>query len=125
MVEKCNKYESLFIFGSEEDLQTHLKTCSDCKQEHEKMQNVSQLVKEIAPFVGKKSSSKLLIKVAAGFVVLSLSFLTIYLNQMNTKELYKSEQASVKEKSSVSYKDNSVIAQMGLPTDEYGLLVVE
>lgn len=116
MVEKCNKYEGLFVFGSEHDLQEHLKVCSDCQKEHEEMQKVSSLVKEVKPFIRKKSSrSKVKLKVAACFLTLIFGFGMI--NLLIPKDINKNKTSLATE--------ISPVAQMGLPTDEYGLLYIQ
>ncbi|OGI23527.1 MAG: hypothetical protein A2287_00975 [Candidatus Melainabacteria bacterium RIFOXYA12_FULL_32_12] len=117
MTEKCTKYESLFIFGNEKDLEEHIKSCSDCQKEQEEMVNISNLVKEAAPFIKNKThNNKLIIKAAAGFTLLFLSFLIINFN-LTAKNDYTDE--------SFLTKEQSIAATMGLPTDEYGLLSVE
>ena len=83
MTEKCTKYEALFVFASEEDLQEHLKICPDCQSEHEQMNKISGLVKEVKPFISKKSSNKIFLKAVAGFTILFLSFMVIQVNQPN------------------------------------------
>ena len=40
MDKKCTKYEALFTFRSEEELEEHLQNCPECRAEHEKMQKV-------------------------------------------------------------------------------------
>ena len=118
MTEKCTKYESLFIFGNDKDMQEHIKCCSVCKKEDEDMLNVANLVKEVVPYIKRKrQTNTLTIRIAAGFTVLFLSFLIIHFNQINTKSSYMSD--------SILANEKSVVAQMGLPTDEYGLFVVE
>ena len=47
MTKKCDKYEALFKFADEETLMAHLAECEDCRAEHEKMQRVSELIKEV------------------------------------------------------------------------------
>lgn len=134
MSEKCSKYESLFIFGSTEDFNEHVKSCPDCQREHEKMEKVSDLVKEVAPFikdtrkiaVSKQFNSKIYLKAAAGFVILFLSFSVIYFNQPHLEKNYVAcMEAKSAQEADVIIKDKSIIAQMGLPIDEYGLLAVE
>ena len=56
---KCDKYEGLFLFRNEEELQEHIKNCPDCKKEYEKHKNISNLVKEVAPvYLAKKAKEK-------------------------------------------------------------------
>ena len=56
MKEKCNKYEALFTFADENTLNEHLKVCADCRKEQEKMEKVSELIKEVKPFYKKKKT---------------------------------------------------------------------
>lgn len=114
MTDKCNKYESLFIFGSEEALQEHLDVCEDCRAEHEKMERTASLVKEAKPYY-KKNSNRGLIKLAAGLTILFLAYFSV-------SNVFFTDNTA---KNSLAYTENdSVIAEMGLPTDEYGLLAV-
>lgn len=115
MENKCNKYEALFTFGDENDLLEHLKICSDCRKEHDEMLQVASLAKEVKPYIKKKSAKvHLLSKVAACVVVSLIAFSSINTIYNNQKE------AEIK-----LVKENSVIAKMGLPTDDYGLLDIE
>ncbi|MDD3013870.1 MAG: hypothetical protein PHC34_09230 [Candidatus Gastranaerophilales bacterium] len=120
MKEICTKYESLFIFGTEQDLQTHLELCPDCKIEHEKMQKVANLVKEVKPLYRKKSlNNRIKLKIAASFIILTCSFWVYnsYTNEMIAQLNYESEL--------LIKNGQSLIADQGLPTDEYGLLRTE
>ncbi|HSA06729.1 MAG TPA: hypothetical protein P5556_06085 [Candidatus Gastranaerophilales bacterium] len=119
MSDKCNKYESLFIFATEEALAKHLEICEDCRHEHAKMKKTETLIKEIKPYYKKIYKKRLddnIVKIAAGFIILSLTYFSAnYLNLMNSN-------INTLE---ISYAENeSIVAEMGLPTDEYGLLTV-
>lgn len=117
MTQKCSKYESLFVFGNEEDLQKHLENCPECRLEHEKMQRVALLVKEVKPFISRKSFyKKHMAKIAACFIFISIGFYGI--TQYSNYTIASQDDLKL-------VKDNSIIAQMGLPADEYGLLDVE
>ena len=48
---KCNGYESMFLFLSEEDFNKHLEVCESCRLENEKMNKVSDLIQEAKPFI--------------------------------------------------------------------------
>ena len=54
MDEKCNQYEPLFTFRSEEELIEHIQNCPECQKEHEKMQKVSELLQEVKPYYLKR-----------------------------------------------------------------------
>ena len=55
MENKCNKYEGLFTFSSEEELKAHINECEDCRLEDEKMQKVSSLLDEVKLYYYAKS----------------------------------------------------------------------
>jgi hypothetical protein len=120
MKEKCTKYESLFIFGTEQDLAAHLEVCSDCKAEHEKMHKVSNLVKEVKPLYNRNTgNNKILLKFAACFIIMIGSFFAYngYNNKMIAELNYESE--------ILVNSGHSIITDTGLPTDEYGLIAAE
>ena len=120
MKEKCNRYESLFIFGNEDELHRHIKNCPDCKSEHEKMNNISNLVKEAKPLFIKQTKSRIAaLKIAAAILLVCAASFAIFQN-FNRQEV----QISYNVDTSL-LKEDSYIAQLGLPTDEYGLLAVE
>lgn len=120
MKEKCNKYESLFIFGSQKDLEEHLKTCPDCQNEYNETEKVISLVREVKPFIRKeRRDNTLLLKIAASFLALFIGFFAI--NHYSGKTFLDKNQESI----ALLVKNNSSITQMGLPTDEYGLLKVK
>ena len=54
MKEKCTKYEALFTFRSQEELEQHIQECEDCRLEHEKMLKVSELLQEVKPYYKEK-----------------------------------------------------------------------
>lgn len=113
MKPKCNRYEQLFIFGDNEKLLSHLQECEECKNEHAKMQQIQNLVKEVKPHLKKKNNLNLT-KIAAGLTTIVLVYFSISYNFLadNTYNDYLSE-------------NPSIIQEMGLPTDEYGLLMVD
>ncbi len=114
MSDKCNKYESLFIFSTEEELTKHLESCPDCREEHEKMHKTQNLVKEVKSYYTQKPRIKSnLTKIAAGLTVLFLTYFSIT-NIMHVENQHDND---------ISYAaEESIVYQMGLPTDEYGLL---
>jgi len=115
MNNNCGKYETFFIFDNEDNFNKHLKSCPDCQKEHKKMLEVANLAKEVKPFIKKtKLNIKILSNIAACLLISTIAFTSIktfYNNQPNP-ELK-------------AIKENSVITQMGLPTDDYGLLEIE
>jgi hypothetical protein len=116
----CDKYESLFVFGLDGELEEHLKICDDCRIEHEKQQEIKSLINEVAPFIKSKPSKTKkcyysLVRIAATFFIAFLAFSLIKTNFV----LQNTHQGNN------SGKADSVISKMGLPTDDYGLLMVD
>ena len=117
MAQKCSKYESLFIFGNDEDLNEHLESCQECRLEHQKMQQVALMMKEVKPFISRESFYRRhLSKIAACFIFVSIGFYGAA--QYSTHTISSQDDLNL-------VKGNSIIAQMGLPADEYGLLDLE
>ena len=114
MKEKCTKYESLFTFRSEEELQKHLQECEDCRLEHEKMQKVSDLIKEVKPFFREKRRNLAKIKVACALFMLMVSGTTLGVINLNTDV-----SDTLKYGTALSSED------LGLPVDSYGLIYIE
>ena len=117
MKSNCDKYESLFVFGLDRELEEHLKICDECKFEHEKQQKIKSLINEVAPFLKREPYKKIkcydnYIRIAATFFIAVLAF-----SLMKTTFVTQNKLAS--------NETESVISQMGLPTDDYGLLMVE
>lgn len=120
MKDTCTKYESLFIFGNEQDLQAHIQLCPDCREEHEKMQKVASIVKEVKPLYRKNPlNNKIKLKIAACFIIMACSFWAYdnYTNKTIAQLNYESEL--------LIKSGHSLIEDQGLPTDEYGLLTTE
>lgn len=118
MSEKCNKYESLFVFSTEEKLEEHISICPDCREQHEKMKKTAGIAQEVASYYkdyGKQKSNFSAIKSVAGLIIIVLAYFlinqTVFDKDINNYNL--------------SYNQNeSVISEMGLPTDDYGFLMV-
>lgn len=110
---KCNGYESMFTFLSDEDFLRHLEECEECRLEHKKMQRVSELIQEAKPYFQKKHQRKTAIKVAcAAFVVISMSACFQFFAATG---LYDE----------IAAANSPSIEEMGLPVDEYGFLMVD
>lgn len=115
MENRCPKYEQLFIFGTEQELKEHIANCPECIDYHTKMEKVAELVKEVKPLIKKTSPVKLIgLRAVAGFVTVILAFFAINptLHEKNNYGL-------------IANADSSPVAQMGLPTDDYGFLMIE
>ena len=125
MTKKCDKYESLFIFADEETLNKHLQECEDCRREHEKMHKVSALVKEAEPELKRRATFFNPLKVASVlslFITGGVFYQTFAPMQLNNSNATMT--ASISSDMSFDYED-SIIADMGLPTDDYGLLMLD
>ena len=112
---KCNKYEGLFIFRNDEELNEHIQNCEECKKEHEKHQKISALVKEVAPvYLRKKEREKNLFikRIACCFVILSL---------VTTFAGYKVYDSYCYQ---ANLDDEYCISTLGLPIDDYGFFEI-
>lgn len=113
MNKKCLKYEKLFIFN-EEELNNHIQNCEDCKKEQETMDKVSNLIAEVKYYYIRKRKNKYLYKVACVLgllVVLSLTIGFMYNNE-NLLEV-------------LQYGDILTAEELGIPVDDYGLVMVD
>ncbi len=114
MNNRCNKYEALFTFGNEETLKQHIETCEDCKKEQEKMDKVSSLLKEVKPYYLTQRRKTAKLKVACAMFVIILSGATLGIINFN------SDISDI-----IKYGNTLSAEDLGLPTDSYGLLMVE
>ena len=117
MKEKCNKYEAYFTFRDEKELLEHVENCPDCKIEHEKMQKVSDLIGEVRPYflAQKQREKKKLYKLKAACFSIALIFFALGGTALN----YEYDIVN-----SIVYHNLSA-EDLGFPTDEYGLIMVE
>ena len=112
MNDKCNKFESLFIFSNEKTLKEHVLACPECRKEYEKMNRVSDLIKEVKPEskkpanVGVKSAWAWFLCVIGG---VSIQMLDLQYGFLDT----------------IKYGSPLTIEELGLPTDDYGLIQVD
>lgn len=117
MKEKCTKFESLYLFRDENELQEHLKECPDCQKEQEKMDKISELLEEVKPYYAKKrrdSFSRM--KVACILCLGLFAGMTIgYFSGDNyiTTANYNYSDSSTSQSSTNEY---------GMPIDNYGLI---
>ena len=114
MKEKCTKYEALYTFRSEEELQQHILECEDCRLEHEKMLKVSELIKEVKPYFREKRRNLAKVKIACVLFMLIASSTTLGVINFNTDI-----SDTLKYGSTLSAED------LGLPVDSYGLIYIE
>ncbi len=117
MKEKCTKFESLYLFRSEQELEEHIKTCPDCQAEMQKMDRVSELIQEAKPyFAHKQKQSYTRMKVACImcfglFVGTLIGYFTqfgYYVSANNYSTEYTTQTTN----------------EYGIPLDSYGLITV-
>ena len=114
MTDKCSKYEGLFVFSDEKDFEKHLEECEDCRNEHSKLQKVSELIQEAKPYyIAKKNKLRKLRAVAA--------FLFIMFFSATFGVLYTDSDLA----DSLMYGDTLTAEDLGFPVDSYGLLMVD
>ena len=103
----CEKFEELFLQEDETELLEHIKSCEDCRREYEKMQAVSNLVKEAKPLFKKERFQKrnVALSIAAGFTFFILAGFVV----MSWLPNYNYDQA---------------VASELYPEDEYGLIAL-
>ena len=114
MDNKCSKYEGLFVFSDEEALQKHLEECPDCRAEHEKMQKVSELIKEVKPYFRERRRNLAKVKVACALFMLMVSGTTLGVLNFNTDV-----------SDTLKYGAALSAEELGLPVDSYGLIYIE
>ena len=114
MNEKCNKYESLFIFSDEASLLSHVKDCEECRKEQEIMSKVSELIQEVKPELlkVKREHAKLKIACAAFAILLSGTLLGILNFNPDISDTLR-------------YGQTLTIEDYGFPVDSYGLIMVD
>ena len=112
MTEKCNKFESLFTFSDEKTLLEHIAQCEDCRKEYEKMNKVSELIKEVKPHY-KKDRFKA-VKVACVMFGLLIGGTTLEIANMNYNVV-----------DSIKYGQQFTADDLGFQTDEYGFIMVD
>ena len=113
MDKKCDKYEALFTFGTDEEFQKHLAECEDCRREHERMQKVSELIGEVKPLYIRKDKYKHF-KIACVFAMILLAGVSLETADM---------QYGIVDQ--IIYGERITPEKLGFPTDDYGLLMVD
>ncbi len=114
MKDKCEKYESLFIFSDEATLKAHLEECPDCRAEHEKMAKVSELLQEVKPQLKAQRKRFAQMKIACAISFMFLSGTVLGLVNFNPEISDTLRYGAVLE-----------AEDYGFPVDDYGFLLVE
>lgn len=112
MDKKCNKYEAIFTFGTQEDLLNHIAQCPECAKEHEKMQKISSLVQEVRTHYSKKQKTNQVLKIVCTLLFLVFGSAAFVLNSNDLTD-------TIKYGTTLSAQD------LGFPVDSYGLIMVE
>lgn len=105
----CNGYESNYLFLNDADFKKHLEECEMCAKEHEKMQKVSQLIQEAKPYIKTQKKNRIL-KTACALFLFVFASLSLPLYTVTND---------------IIAMNSPTIEEMGLPVDEYGLLLIE
>jgi len=120
MNNNCNKYQSLYVFRTEEELQEHLDVCAICRKQHSEIIEVEKLVKfsKTAYLKNKfKTNTVRLNRAIAGVAVLIFtSFIFNNYSELNSINTH------LKHPEVSEFTNNSLFNQMQLPTDDYGIL---
>lgn len=114
MDNKCSKFEGLFVFSNEENLQAHIKECAECRAEAEKMDKVSALIDEVKFYYKQKAKKLRMIKSACAVFFVLVFSLTCGVLTLNTDLA-----------DALMYGDTLSAEDLGFPVDSYGLLMVE
>lgn len=113
MENKCTQYEGLMTFGTTERLIEHIKTCEDCRAEHERMEKVSALIQEVAPSIKEKRKNYARLKMACASFALVMFVSTLGVINLNT-DIHDT----------IMYGQTLTLEDYGLPVDSYGLIMV-
>ncbi len=113
MAQECDKYEAFFVFAEEEEFKNHIENCESCRKEHQKMLKISSLVKEVKSSYLNNEGKKAVAKLTA------VMFLLLFCTGFVTVILYDREYRDL------AIVQESNVAQLGLPVDEYGLLTLK
>jgi len=102
---RCNKFEKLFLQEDETELLEHIKSCDECREEYEKFEKISSLVKETRPLFQKEKfrQKQVAISLVAGFSLFILTGFVVFNWLPN-------------------YNYDKAIESEIYPTDEYGLM---
>lgn len=116
-MKKCDKYQSLFIFRDEDELNAHLEVCEDCRQVHSDMHKLESLIQSSKSVHFKQKTSLKLNKIVAAIgLFVFVSVFTGNVIAFNSIEIHPKHQEVIE------LINNSIFNQMKLPTDEYGIM---
>lgn len=110
----CKKYEGLFTFADEKEFLSHIENCPDCRAEHERMQKVSALIREVAPQIKEKRREFAKVKLACASFGIIFCFMTLGVINLN-QDVHDI----------IMYGQTMSVEDYGFPVDSYGLLMVD
>ena len=114
MKDKCQKFEGLFVFSDEETFKKHIEECPDCAKEAMKMEKVSALLQEVRPYFVRQNKHFATLKVACAvsFILFAGTIVGITGFNQDLNDMIK-------------YGTVLEASDLGLPVDDYGLILVE
>lgn len=114
MKNKCDKFESYFVFRNDEEFMNHISECEDCHNEFLKQKQVSSLIKEVSDVYKTREKKKIKQAFASCFAFLMIFFAGFGVFTFeNYHKLAK-----------IQDSEYGYIYDMGFPVDEYGLLKI-
>lgn len=116
---KCTKYEGLFTFSSEEELNAHLGECEDCRHEQKEMDKISELIQEVKPYYFQKKRNS-----TNSFKVACVLFIGLFAGTLFGYFVQIPNISSVSSGYTTSSASYSNVNEYGMPLDSYGLITV-
>jgi hypothetical protein len=114
MDKNCSNYEGYFVFSDNATFYKHLDECEECKQEHTKMQKVSNLISEVKQhYIKRKNRVR---KMQAACAVLLLLFFGATFGVVSSDGDLTD---------ALMYGNTLSAEDLGFPVDSYGLLMVD
>ena len=114
MDKKCNEYQAIFTFRTDEELREHIKNCEDCAHVQDTMDKVSELIQEVKPYYKKKKSNIMKLKAACALFIMLIGGGAIGLYSTNPDI-----------SDTIKYGTVLSAEDLGFPVDSYGLISVE
>ena len=114
MKEKCDKFQSLFIF-SDEKFKKHLEECEECRIEFEKFNKLSDIIQEAKPLYFKKRNNQYKLRAAMGMSLLLLAGTFMVAMDYNSFGIADR----------IKYGETLCAEEYGFPVDSYGFILVD
>ena len=78
MQRKCEKFEPIFVFGSDENFREHIDECPDCQAKYAEMRKIEDFIKSAKPlYLKRKSSRDFQTKVFSAKIAACVGFIVI------------------------------------------------